>query len=76
MSGACRRCGCTDDRACPGGCYWVEPNLCSACVDHAEYSRGFDLVIAGEPLEQSASSWAKRGFLAGLERLQLDRRKR
>jgi hypothetical protein len=28
----CRVCGCTDDRACPGGCYWVETDLCSACV--------------------------------------------
>lgn len=28
----CRVCGCTDDRACPGGCYWVEEDLCSACV--------------------------------------------
>lgn len=31
---ACKVCGCTDDRACPGGCYWVslDPPLCSACV--------------------------------------------
>ncbi len=28
----CRGCGCTDTQACPGGCSWVEPNLCSACV--------------------------------------------
>lgn len=29
----CRVCGCTDDNACPGGCSWAEPGLCSACVD-------------------------------------------
>ncbi|HEY2088541.1 MAG TPA: ParB/Srx family N-terminal domain-containing protein [Mycobacterium sp.] len=29
---ACRSCGCTDAAACPGGCCWVEPDLCSACV--------------------------------------------
>lgn len=29
---ACRVCGCTDDRACPGGCYWVEDDLCSRCA--------------------------------------------
>lgn len=29
----CRVCGCTDDRACPGGCHWVEDDLCSACVE-------------------------------------------
>ncbi len=28
----CRKCGCTEDNACPGPCYWVEPDLCSACV--------------------------------------------
>lgn len=28
----CRVCGCTDDHACPGGCYWVEDDLCSACA--------------------------------------------
>jgi hypothetical protein len=28
---ACRVCGCTEMNACPGGCYWIEPDLCSAC---------------------------------------------
>ncbi|WP_217545615.1 hypothetical protein [Streptomyces sp. GbtcB6] len=36
----CVRCGCTEDAACGGGCYWV-PNqqmvdLCSACATPAE----------------------------------------
>lgn len=30
--GACRVCGCTEERACEGGCSWVEPDLCSACA--------------------------------------------
>lgn len=30
--GTCRVCGCTDERACPGGCVWAEPNLCSRCA--------------------------------------------
>jgi hypothetical protein len=30
--GMCRVCGCTDERACPGGCIWAEPNLCSRCA--------------------------------------------
>lgn len=29
----CRVCGCTWDHACPGGCYWVEEDLCSACFE-------------------------------------------
>lgn len=30
---SCRVCGCTDNRACADGCYWVEDDLCSACAD-------------------------------------------
>lgn len=32
----CRVCGCTDIEACPGGCYWVEEDLCSECVETGE----------------------------------------
>lgn len=28
----CRKCGCTELHACPGGCWWVGPDLCSACA--------------------------------------------
>lgn len=28
----CRACGCTDDRACLGGCDWVDDDLCSNCA--------------------------------------------
>lgn len=28
----CRICGCTDDHACEGGCWWVEADLCSTCA--------------------------------------------
>jgi hypothetical protein len=27
----CKVCGCTDTRACEGGCWWVGPELCSRC---------------------------------------------
>lgn len=29
---ACRVCGCTALRACPGRCHWVGADLCSACA--------------------------------------------
>lgn len=29
----CALCGCTNEHACEGGCYWVYPNLCSACAE-------------------------------------------
>lgn len=34
----CRECGCTDHDACPGGCYWVEQDLCSQCQGKAKRS--------------------------------------
>jgi len=34
--GICRVCGCTDEEACEGGCTWVEPDLCSSCVEKEE----------------------------------------
>jgi hypothetical protein len=30
----CSECGCTDLRACRGGCFWVAPNLCSKCLEY------------------------------------------
>ena len=29
----CIGCGCSNEQACPGGCYWVSKNKCSACFD-------------------------------------------
>lgn len=29
----CRVCGCTDEHACDGGCYWASVNLCSKCAE-------------------------------------------
>lgn len=29
---ACASCGCSETRACPGGCVWAGPTLCSRCV--------------------------------------------
>jgi hypothetical protein len=38
---ACRVCGCTDDRACPGGCTWIATDLCSRCTTDTEMTRLF-----------------------------------
>lgn len=32
----CRACGCTESRACAGGCYWVVPGLCSRCAERLQ----------------------------------------
>ena len=41
-------CGCTDDHACPGGCSWVAPEVCSRCTDRLK--EGNDL-ISGEEIK-------------------------
>lgn len=32
----CKICGCTEDKACEGGCHWVKYDLCSACIGKKE----------------------------------------
>jgi hypothetical protein len=32
----CRVCGCDDDHACKGGCFWIEPDLCSQCYEKSQ----------------------------------------
>lgn len=38
LSGAvtCRVCGCSDNWACDGGCWWAGDDLCTSCVDQEE----------------------------------------
>jgi len=28
----CRICGCTDSKACEGGCSWATPGICTKCI--------------------------------------------
>lgn len=35
---ACRACGCTDERGCAEGCWWIESDLCSSCGPDAPVS--------------------------------------
>jgi hypothetical protein len=61
MVRTCSQCGCTDDRACPGGCSWVAWDLCSACApvgqarddDMPRVPRGPTVAELKEALEQS-----------------------
>lgn len=45
----CRGCGCTDELACPGGCFWIEPGLCSACAAAAAMVANEELVLVPPP---------------------------
>lgn len=33
---ACRGCGCSESRACPGGCAWLSAGWCTACQERSE----------------------------------------
>lgn len=57
LAGVCRACGCTDDDCSQcvektgAPCFWVEPDLCSACVSWGP-TVGLGLVsgdFSGEP---------------------------
>jgi hypothetical protein len=37
----CRVCGCSEFNACPGGCSWVEEDLCSACASSVTFVGSF-----------------------------------
>ena len=50
MIDVCRVCGCTDIEACPEGCTWVEPGLCSECACGL---CGHELAVD----EQKTSAW-------------------
>lgn len=45
--GTCIVCGCTDARACPGGCWWVddEHTLCSQCCGLGDHNGAESEVI-------------------------------
>ena len=32
LGGVCRVCGCSQEDACPSGCGWAGPDLCTACA--------------------------------------------
>lgn len=36
----CRVCGCTDEEACPGGCSWSQPEICSTCAARQQAADG------------------------------------
>jgi len=61
---ACLRCGCTEDRACPGGCSWVEPaDVCTACLTPDEYRVfnhiGHQEVSHGGPLPKVRAAFGR-----------------
>ena len=59
---ACRQCGCTDNRACPEGCYWVEDDLCSACQPRQLVWREVGFSIAVFPFDWELDAVLDEGW--------------
>ena len=49
----CAVCGCTDERACPGSCWWVAADLCSTCL------AGVDTAHSHRPLTAPETTGAR-----------------
>lgn len=60
----CRECGCTDRWGCPGGCSWVEGDLCSACAPDTATPR--EVITAGILVEVEIER-SDRCFILGRE---------
>jgi hypothetical protein len=64
----CRVCGCTQERACPGGCGWArgEGNLCTICAAAAEALREWhENSLRGSRAALLREVWPKKAKGAG-----------
>lgn len=57
----CAECGCTDERACIGGCYWSAPALCSACDPNAD-DEDDEISPIQRALRGAAAFWGTHGI--------------
>lgn len=46
LESKCRVCGCTELNACPGGCCWVEEDLCDRCLNKEPFKLPLDVYEA------------------------------
>lgn len=44
----CEKCGCTSEKACEGGCFWVTPTLCSTCAPPKDVVAKVKEISAGQ----------------------------
>lgn len=62
---ACRICGCTDDNACDGGCWWVDTSpLCSTCAQAIAAGKVKDPLATGT--DQCACGYATEQCKMGI----------
>jgi len=64
----CRVCGCTNMQACPGGCYWVEDDLCSRCakpVKVVDPEETMEFATVAEAMEYIKINYPLKEVLSG-----------
>jgi hypothetical protein len=76
----CRFCGCTDKKACPGGCWWIAKDVCSACEGRLlvelwnkfqnENPKCFETPAAGQYLKNRIELAFKAGWDAAKKYMQ------
>lgn len=47
----CKECGCIDNQACSGGCFWVKDNLCSKRYDSKQMDGVKDKMMRGRDIK-------------------------
>lgn len=47
----CKECGCTDNHACEGGCFWVKDDLCSKCYDKKQIAGSKDKMMRAREIK-------------------------
>ena len=47
----CRGCGCDWNHPCPGGCFWVEDDLCSRCAERLNEMNAHAVEEGADPHE-------------------------
>jgi len=45
----CRECGCTAERGCPEGCFWVDDDMCSECAQGQDAVDALRFALDGAP---------------------------
>jgi len=70
----CVYCGCTDSKACPGGCTWVElhqhtpTGVCSGCTEHVKGKHVLELGVFTiiKPGFRKGTIWLERAAGEGM----------
>jgi hypothetical protein len=74
---SCRVCGCTEDRACEGGCSWLpipHDSLCSACAPAQAHVVSMTIDDRGRSVATCECGWTENAIRTTGGRMVLDKR--